>query len=539
MSATLKFCLLQDRFAVGAIEQNADQIIRLAQQAISEHEAELLLFPELALTGYPPEDLLLRPELQQRVEAAIDRIAAAELPALLIFGAPIIDKGRLYNSLIGVQAGQRVLQYHKRALPNYQVFDEQRYFTAGQQPVVFDLKGHLVALLICEDVWQRTMLQQLQQMDVELVLVANASPWYKGREQQRLAQLQDWAEEFGLHLAYCNLLGGQDELVFDGSSFVVDNSGQLVAQAAFAEASILPVELNEQELTGAWEHWPESQEAAIWQMLCMGLADYVNRNGFAGIVLGLSGGIDSALSLAIAVDALGSERCTAVMLPYAYTSDMSLEDAQLQADYLEVPLLQLPIHPAFEASMASLAPHMPPAQAGDVTEQNLQSRLRGLMLMALSNRQNLMVLTTGNKSEMAVGYATLYGDMCGGFNALKDLLKTEVWQLARWRNSLGLSIPERVIDRPPSAELAPGQKDEDSLPPYPILDAIIQGHVEDNLGYQALVDQGLPSEAVAQVLRLIQRSEFKRQQSPLGVRISKRAFGKDWRLPVSSGWILQ
>lgn len=532
----LKLCLVQDRFHVGAIAANAAKVIDLAAQAIDEYEAELVLFPELCLTGYAPEDLLLRPELMQRVEQALLSICQAQLPALLLVGCPQWDQGRLYNSLVLIEHGQIQGHYHKQSLPNYQVFDEKRYFSAGTEPLVIERAGYRLGFLICEDVWQSQRVAEAKAAGAEAILVANASPWYLGREQMRLAQLQDMASQQQVAIVYCNLLGGQDELVFDGSSFVVNAEGELVALAAFGEASLLPVEFNPEEVTGAQEHWPEEALAATWQMLCMGLADYVNRNGFAGIVLGLSGGIDSALSLAIAVDALGAERCRAVMMPFEYTSDMSKADAAEQAEWLGVELWQLPIGEGFAAAHASLEPLLGPASAGDMTAQNLQARLRGLYLMALSNRHNLMVLTTGNKSEMAVGYATLYGDMCGGFNVLKDVLKTQVKALAEWRNSLGLVVPERVISRPPSAELAPDQKDEDSLPSYDILDAIIDGHVVNNLGTQALVASGLPPAAVAQVLALIQRSEYKRQQAALGVRISRRAFGKDWRMPVCSGW---
>ncbi|WP_119393404.1 NAD+ synthase [Salinibius halmophilus] len=526
MTTLPALALVQDAFPVGAIEQNAERIIAKAQQA---EPNTLVLFPELTLTGYPPEDLLLRSSLQARVEQALASICAAKLPQTLVFGLPWREEGNLYNCLVVVKDGDILHWYRKRHLPNYQVFDEQRYFTAGDAPLVIDHNGQKLGLLICEDCWVEERVSELTELGAEHILVANASPWHLERHEQRLAWVKQLASQFNVAIAYVNLFGGQDELVFDGSSIWVDAQGEVIALGSYCDADVV--------IPGKVAAWPSERPATVWPVLVTGLRDYVNRNGFPGVVLGLSGGIDSGLSLAIAVDALGAERVEAVMMPFRYTSEMSIADAAEQANILGVGYRVLSVEPGFDAVMETLAPEFV-GQPVDVTEQNVQSRLRGLLLMSLSNKLGHMVLTTGNKSEMAVGYATLYGDMCGGYNALKDCSKTLVWELSRWRNEQGdgVRIPWRVIERPPSAELAPGQKDEDSLPPYDILDAIIHHYVECDVSAEDIIKLGFEREDVLHVVKLIDRNEYKRRQAPEGVRITPRGFGKDRRYPITQGW---
>lgn len=529
MTTMPALALVQDSFPVGAIEDNAQRVI---EHATRLSDASIILFPELTLTGYPPEDLLLRPSLMARIESAVAKICQANLDQTLIVGTPWYQNGALYNALLVIEQGQVTHRYDKRHLPNYQVFDEQRYFTAGSEPLVISHRGERYGLLICEDCWREERLAELVTLSVDTVLVANASPWHIERHEQRQAYLQKLARQYQVSIAYCNLYGGQDELVFDGASMIIDASGEVSAQAPFCQASHLRFD----ELA----QWPDSECASIWPVLVTGLRDYVNRNGFPGVILGLSGGIDSALSLAIAVDALGAERVQAVMMPFRYTSDISLSDAAEQAKALGVHYRVLPVVDSYDAVMNTLADDFA-GQPVDLTEQNLQARLRGVLLMSLSNKFGHMVLTTGNKSELAVGYATLYGDMCGGYNALKDCSKTRVWALARWRNEQGDGerVPARVIERPPSAELAPDQKDEDSLPPYEVLDAIIHYYVECDESAQQIVARGFAQADVLQVLRLIDRNEYKRRQSPEGVRITPKAFGKDRRYPITQGWAIE
>lgn len=518
--------LVQDAFPVGAIEQNAERIIELGQSAESN---AVVLFPELALSGYPPEDLLLRSSLQARVEQALARICNAQLSQTLVFGLPWREGDELFNCMVVVRDGEVKCWYRKRHLPNYQVFDEQRYFDAGDDALVFDHDGQKVGLLICEDCWVDDRLSELKQLGADIVLVANASPWHIDRHEQRKLWLQQQAKQHEIEIAYVNMFGGQDELVFDGSSLWVNAQGDLIAQGKYCQADFI--------CANQFSDWPSELPATVWPVLVTGLRDYVNRNGFPGVLLGLSGGIDSGLSLAIAVDALGPERVEAVMMPFRYTSQMSITDAAEQADILGVGYRVLSVEPGFDAVMGTLAPEFE-GHPVDLTEQNVQARLRGLLLMSLSNKLGHMVLTTGNKSEMAVGYATLYGDMCGGYNALKDCSKTLVWQLSRWRNEQGdgVRIPWRVIERPPSAELAPGQKDEDSLPAYEVLDAIIHHYIECDRSADEIVALGFETEDVLQVVKLIDRNEYKRRQAPEGVRVTPRAFGKDRRYPITHGW---
>ncbi|TGG91080.1 NAD+ synthase [Natronospirillum operosum] len=539
MTEALRVQLVQDDFPVGDIPGNAGRILQHGRQAQAEG-ARVVVFPELTLSGYPPEDLLLRPSLQTRVEAALAELQAARLPLALVVGLPWHDQGQLYNAAFVIDHGEIVARYRKRHLPNYQVFDEHRYFACGSEVCSWDCDGVRLGLTICEDVWFDDVLAELAQAGTDLVLTLNASPFHLDRAAQRRAMLMHRARQHGLPMVYVNAQSAQDELVFDGSSMVLAADGTLRAALPEFRAATLQV---------AWQRTPDGlvladdypcvdllgPEASVYEALKQGLASYVNRNGFPGVVLGLSGGIDSALSLAIAADALGPERVRAVMMPFRYTSSISQEDAQTEAEALGVDYHVLPIESLYDTGMAQLNPLFE-GYGADVTEQNLQSRLRGLLLMALSNKWGHMVLTTGNKSELAVGYATLYGDMCGGYNALKDVPKLMVFRLARYRNSLGPVIPERVITRPPSAELAPDQKDEDSLPAYDILDPIIERYVEHDESAETIVAAGFDRETVYKVVRLIDRNEYKRRQAPEGVRVTARGFGRDRRYPITHAW---
>lgn len=540
MSELLNIQLVQADFPVGDIPGNAERILDHGRRACADG-AQVVVFPELTLTGYPPEDLLLRPSLAVRIEAALDVIMAAQLPTALVIGVPWHDNGKLYNAAVVIDHGELVARYYKRHLPNYQVFDEHRYFASGVLSTTWECKGIRLGLTICEDVWFDDVLADQVHAGADVVLTLNASPFHIDRIPQRRALLMRHAQNFGLPMVYVNACHAQDELVFDGGSMVVDAQGVLRAALPAYEQTHLTVQYQRGsdgvvQLLG---DYPVAElmntEASVYEALKMGLASYVNRNGFKGVVLGLSGGIDSALSLAIAVDALGADRVQAVMMPFEYTSAISQEDAKAEADLLGVTYHVLPIHSMFHAGMDLLNPLFE-GHAADVTEQNLQARIRGQLLMALSNKLGLMVLTTGNKSEMAVGYATLYGDMCGGFNALKDVPKQLVFRLARYRNSLSPAIPERVITRPPSAELAPNQKDEDSLPPYEILDQIIERYVERDDSAEEIVAAGFDRESVYRVITLIDRNEYKRRQAPEGVRITPRGFGRDRRYPITHAW---
>lgn len=523
---------------VGDFAGNTQKIITAAQEA-REQQADLLLTPEMVLTGYPPEDLLFRPALQQRVQAQLDFLAAEVKDITLVVGYPIIHEGQVFNAAGVLHQGQWIAEYHKACLPNDQVFDEKRYFAAGEQPVVIELKGIKLGLLICEDLWHAGPAQASVGAGAEALLVLNASPWHQGKQQERVELARQRVQPLQVPLVYCNLIGGQDELLFDGASFAVDAEGQLQASASALKETGLLTELEKNAsgvelLPGDKAAWPEPL-AYLYDALVLGLQDYVNKSGFKGIVLGMSGGIDSALSAAIAVDALGKDRVTGVMLPYHYTASMSLEDAEEEAQLLDIEYQVYPIIPMVDSFMTSLEKAFAGTQR-DTTEENLQARCRGTLLMALSNKLGLMVLSTGNKSEVAVGYCTLYGDMVGGYNAIKDVYKTLVFQLADWRNQQGRVIPQRVIDRPPSAELAPDQKDEDSLPPYPVLDKLLEGYIEQDKSAADLLAEGFSEEDVRRVIGLVDRNEYKRYQAAPGVRVTHRGFGKDRRYPLVNKW---
>jgi len=531
MPQSLALLMAQINPTVGAIEQNTAKVIHIITTHQSNHD--LILFPELTLTGYPPEDLLFRDELFVQLDQALKTIAASTHHCHIIVGHPSRQGSLIYNTASIFFKGHCVAQYHKQRLPNYGVFDEQRYFTSGdQESCLLTIKGYRLGLCICEDLWQSGPVEQLMQHQAQLILTMNASPFDITKHDQRLALLKQYARQ-GAAMVYVNLIGGQDDLVFDGCSFAIDAHGHLQAQApAFAECLQTLTYCDGQIVSDITP--PLDHDALIYQALICGLRDYVNKNNFPGVLLGLSGGIDSALTLAIAVDALGPSRVFAALMPSRYTADMSLEDALAQLKALHVEHVTLPIETSFNALLTTLQPAFVNDEAG-ITEENLQARIRGVLLMALSNQTGKMLLTTSNKSETAVGYATLYGDMCGGFAVLKDVLKTTVYQLARYRNSLSQVIPERVLIRPPTAELALNQTDQDSLPDYATLDAIIQHYMDDNLDADAIIQLGYPDETVKRVIQLIVRNEYKRRQSAPGVKITPCAFDRDWRYPITRG----
>lgn len=533
MSVPLRIALAQSDFLVGDVPGNLARIKSLALQARDGLHADLVVFPELCLIGYPPEDLLLRDSVGLRVAAALDSLGEVAGIDILV-GYPRRKDGRLYNMAGVFRDGRCIAEYAKHELPNYQVFDEKRYFATGSEPCVFECKGHRVGLTICEDIWHVAPAAVAHKAGAQLLLNINASPFHRGKQAERLETVRARVRETGLPVIYLNTVGGQDELVFDGGSFVMAASGDVVtALPRFAEA----LELVTWDGAAAVQE-PLSTEAEVYQALVLGVRDYVGKSGFKGVLLGLSGGIDSALTLAIAVDAIGADKVQAVMMPYRYTAQMSLEDAEAEARTLGVEYSVLPIEPmvtAFTGVLEAEFAGMPK----DKTEENLQARSRGVLLMAISNKKGSLVLTTGNKSEVAVGYCTLYGDMAGGFDVLKDVPKTLVFRLSEYRNRLTPDcppIPQRVIDRPPSAELAPGQKDEDSLPPYPVLDEILRRYIEEDESAEVIIAAGFERETVMRVIRLVDLNEYKRRQAAIGPRITRRGFGKDRRYPIVNGW---
>lgn len=537
----MRLVVAQINLVVGDIEGNARRVVDTVEEARRGLAAELVVFPELTLAGYPPEDLLLRPSLNTRVEDALAWIGEnTALP--LVLGYPGIRNGRRFNMAGLVHPGERkpVREYRKHALPNYRVFDEKRYFQEGEGSCVFEFNGIRIGLSICEDIWFPEATREAREAGAELLINLNASPFRADKYEERLQQVAGRARDNRLPVVYCNLVGGQDELVFDGGSFAVDADGKVVVRGSFFNDALIPVDLAREgdAVVPRGELLPVPDEnERIYQALVLAVRDYVHKNGFRGAVIGLSGGIDSALTLMVAVDALGADNVEVVMMPYHYTADISEEDAEQQARVLGVAYHVLPIEEPYHAFMGLLKPLFGDRPV-DTTEENLQSRCRGVILMALSNKKGSLVLTTGNKSELAVGYATLYGDMAGGFGVLKDVFKTKVYELARWRNRRAGEelIPQRVIERPPSAELAPDQVDEDTLPGYDVLDRILKLYVEDDYSAEATIRAGFDRETVYRVVRMVDRNEYKRRQAPVGPRITRRAFGKDRRYPITNGW---
>jgi len=532
----LKIIIAQMNPLVGDVAGNARRVAEIAGRARDQHQAHAVVFPELTLTGYPPEDLLLRPELTQRVEQALEALRREVTGITLILGYPKHDAGALYNVAGVIHEGYLVAEYRKQELPNYGVFDEKRYFTASSKPCVVVLQGVRVGLTVCEDIWVAGPARQARDAGAELLVNLNASPFHFGKQAEREKRVVRRVEEAGLPVIYVNMVGGQDELVFDGGSFVMDTPGVLRLRAPFCEEAEIPVEIGPGAHPLPGEIAPEpGEEEAVYRALVLGVRDYVHKNGFKGAVLGLSGGIDSALTLAVAVDALGPEQVEVVLMPSRYTAAMSNKDAVSQAKWLQVHHRTIAIEPAFNAFLGMLEEEFAGLDM-DVTEENIQARCRGIILMAISNKKGKILLTTGNKSEMSVGYATLYGDMAGGFAPIKDVPKLLVYRLAQYRNSLKRAIPKRVITRPPSAELRPDQTDQDSLPPYEVLDPILQRYIELDQGVEEIIAAGFEPETVRRIARLVDRNEYKRRQAPPGVRITRRAFGRDRRYPLTSGF---
>jgi NAD+ synthase (glutamine-hydrolysing) len=541
--AKLRLALAQYDFAVGAVAANAVKVGELIAQARAGGAA-LVAFPELALSGYPPEDLLLRPSFLAACESQLAALAAATHGIAALVGHPH-SEGELFNAASLLRDGRLECTAHKQALPNYGVFDDKRYFRPGHGSVTTVIDGVTIGLLICEDVWQAEPAAQAAAAGAELLLVINASPWDERKQAEREAVLQARARETGCAIAYLNLVGGQDEVVYDGSSMLVNGDGSIAARAPAFVDVLLWAEFDPTTCTLAAQAWPtavdDSLEATLYAALVRGTRDYIDKNRFGGVLLGLSGGIDSALTLALAVDALGADRVTAVMMPTRYTSQLSLDGARAQAEQLHVDYHVIDIEATYQSFVDALTPAFA-GKSADTTEENLQSRTRGVMLMALSNKHGRLLLATGNKSEMAVGYCTLYGDMCGAYAPLKDVYKTVVYRLSRWRNAQSMAvgdggmIPAAVIERPPSAELRDHQTDQDSLPPYDELDAILEHFIEGEQSQAEIVAQGFAAETVRRVVRLVLLNEFKRRQSAPGPRVTTRAFGRERRYPITSGW---
>jgi NAD+ synthetase len=528
----MKIALAQFNAIVGDLEGNTRKLGELAVRAANAGAA-IFVTPELAVCGYPPEDLALRPDFYRENARYLNELALA-LPAGLtaVVGYPLMDDAGRYNAAAILRGGQVEAVYRKQRLPNNSVFDELRTFMPGHEPLVFEAGGVHFGVSICEDIWQQGPVEQAREAGANCLLVLNASPFHKNKQPLRHEVARLRVEATGMPVVYVNLVGGQDELVFDGGSFAMDDQGEVSAQFPLFEEGLFFVDLQSGSPQGDIHALP-GLEDSVYQALVLGVRDYVGKNGFPGVLIGSSGGVDSALTLCVAVDALGPDRVQAVMMPSQYTADMSLDDAQELAINLGVAHSVLPIRPMFDSFRAALAEEFS-GLPEDLTEENIQARVRGVLLMALSNKSGNMVLTTGNKSEMAAGYATLYGDMAGGFAVLKDVAKTLVWRLARYRNTISPVIPERIITRPPSAELRPDQTDQDSLPPYEVLDGIIERYMEQDMAPHDIVALGFDEAVVRQMVRLIDHSEYKRRQSAPGVRITERGFGRDRRYPITN-----
>lgn len=541
-----KIIMAQLNLLVGDIDGNTALVLENATRAI-EQKAQMVIFPELTLTGYPPEDLLLRPSLQLRIEKALQRIVETRLNIACVIGYPEFVDGKLHNTLVVIQSGKILAKYYKQCLPNYQVFDERRYFKAGSQPCVLEFENTRIGFTICEDMWEDEPIIQARDAGAQLLINISASPYSITKLEERTQLMERRCQEGGFPIIYLNLVGGQDELVFDGASMVVTAKGECRYLAPMFEEDFCALEISVDDtgnchIDSQLSCEAPSLESQVYSALVMGVRDYVNKNGFEGVVLGLSGGIDSALTLAVAVDALGSDRVQAVMMPFEYTSQLSLDCAAQQADLLGVNYQVIAINEIYAGFMRALAGEFAGTESG-ISEQNIQARARGVILMGISNKKGLLVLTTGNKSEIAVGYSTLYGDMAGGFDALKDVSKTLVYKLARFRNESYDDtprevIPNEVIERAPSAELAPGQVDQDSLPDYDILDQILELYVEQDASALEIIARGFAAEEVNRVLRLVDLNEYKRRQSPIGVRLTERGFGRDRRYPITNAWPL-
>ena len=535
---SFKIAIAQFSPHVGNLDANTQKMIDLANQA-KKDKADLIIFPELSTLGYPAEDLLIRPSLVKRTKAAFEKLTEVK-DIVMVFGfVNQTEDGQRYNSAAVMKDGEVLGVYNKQVFPNYGVFDEKRYFGEGHQHLVFEYLGHKFGVLICEDVWSLATVQQLAKLNIDTALVLNASPYEVGKPQHRIETMAALVKQLNINLVYCNQVGGQDDLIFDGTSFVLNKSGEVALQAPTFQENLAIAEFNAEQLQfseGAIAPALDTM-AEIYQSLVMATRDYVQRSGFPGVILGLSGGIDSALTLAIAVDALGADKVQAVMMTYTYTAQISVEDAAAQAKNMGVTFGIAEINPVVSGFMQVLFPFFGNAPV-DATEENLQARSRGTLLMALSNKFGNLVLATGNKSELAVGYCTLYGDMVGGYAVLKDVYKTIVFELAKYRNSISETpvIPERVITRPPSAELRPDQVDQDSLPAYDILDAILYSYIEEDMSQDDIIAKGFDAEVVKKVIRLVDINEYKRRQGAIGPRISSRSYGRERRYPIVNGW---
>lgn len=550
----MKIAIAQINCTVGDLAGNVTRILDFAARARAQ-SADILLTPELALCGYPPEDLLLRDDFYRDCDAALARLAAGAQGITLVVGHPQKVDGRRFNAASVICDGRVLKTYHKHALPNYTVFDEQRYFASGEGACVFDVQGIRFGINICEDTWgwQGPTLANpgpdgrtldigaegarapllAREAGAQVLLVLNASPYHVRKQQTRYEVMRRRVSETGMPIIYANLVGGQDELVFDGASFVLDAGGTLTHQLPMFEEALAVVTLDGTQVAPGLVTAPLASEAEVYGALCLGVRDYVGKNGFPGVLLGLSGGIDSAVTLAIAADAIGPAKVHAVMMPSQYTADISQIDAREEAEKLGVRYSEIAIRPVFDVFMSALTDQFA-GLAADTTEENIQARVRGTLLMAMSNKTGAIVVTTGNKSEMGTGYATLYGDMAGGFAVLKDISKMLVYRLANYRNSVSPVIPQRVITRAPSAELRPNQTDQDNLPPYDVLDAIMEAYVEHNRSPAEIEAAGYARKDVERVIQLLRISEYKRRQSPVGIRITPRGFGKDWRYPITN-----
>ncbi|MBI5430100.1 MAG: NAD+ synthase [Nitrosomonadales bacterium] len=528
----MKLAIAQINCVLGDLTGNAEKILQSAGQA-REQGAQLLLTPELSLCGYPPEDLLLRGGFYRACARALDDLAGKISGIAVVVGHPLERDGKRYNAASLLRDGAVAATYLKQALPNYAVFDEKRYFDHGNQSCVFEISGIRFALNICADIWEQEAARLARRAGAQVLLVLNASPYAVQKQEARYKVVRERIAETGMAVVYANMVGGQDELIFDGGSFAMDSHGDLSAQGKSFEDDLLMLELGDDLRPVGNRAASLSEEAAVYRALCLGVRDYIGKNRFPGVLLGLSGGIDSALTLAVAVDALGADKIHAVMMPSPYTAQISLDDSREMVGTLGVRYDEYSIETMFQSYLATLNTAFA-GRAVDTTEENLQARIRGTLLMALSNKFGSLVLTTGNKSEMTVGYATLYGDMAGGFAVLKDVSKTLVYRLAHYRNTLGRVIPERIITRAPSAELRADQTDQDSLPPYDVLDAIMACYVEQNLSIPEIIARGYQEAEVRRVVHLIRISEYKRRQSAVGIRITERSYGKDWRYPITA-----
>ena len=539
MKNKISIVLAQLDLAVGDISGNTKLIIDSCEKAKNQHNADLIIFPELSISGYPPEDLLLHSGFKRRINDALNNIKDEVAGISALIGFPDYNDDSIYNACAVFRDKEEIVKYRKEALPNYSVFDEKRYFTSDEQPTVFELKGKKIGINICEDIWHKSAAMKAKESGADLIIVINGSPYEKDGQSKRENIVKQRALQTDLPIVYLNMIGGQDELVFDGASFVMSKNGEIKYRATSFEESmdLFEFDLINNECVPIKSNISSKLSVAesVYKALVRGTKDYIEKHKFSGVVMGFSGGIDSALTLSIACDAIGSDKVRAVMMPYLFTSAMSLEDAQCQADTLNIKYDILPISSLYDSTVDLLQPIFLNSEK-DSTEENIQSRARGLLLMAISNKTGSMLLTTGNKSEMAVGYATLYGDMAGGFAPIKDCTKTMVKKLAKYRNTISEVIPNRVIEREPSAELRENQHDSDSLPPYDVLDPILEAFIEEDLSVEEIVERGFERETVTSILEMVKRNEYKRRQAPPGVRISNRAFGRDWRYPITSGY---